>query len=300
MPKLPATRRGQLALVLIAAGTAIGGGVIAGSKLFAPSAAVKTTRTINLQHRYAKLQAAAGAKGATVAFLGPFKRGRCGPAVRIMEGALRLTTPPVRKAKASSCFGAATERQIKVFQGRHGIPKTGIYGTRTHKALSHAYTKRQREALSYIATVRLKKLRVNAILGITAHARAVQGLMQYCETGSLSNCGRRFVWPPWPDVPRHTDCSGYVSWIYFEAGLPDPNGLNYTGGYTQTLVVHGVAVRPGAPLHVGDLIFNGPSASNTTHVHIYIGHGLTSGHGAFGIHINQYNYRTIVAIRRYF
>lgn len=255
--------------------------------------------------RYSQLQAAAAAGKKTVPYLGPFShdptKGRvCGPEVRLMEGALRLTTPPIRTAKAALCVGLATRKQLQAFQRRHGIPPSGTYGERTHVALAHAYSDQQRSDLIYIAGVRLKALRYSTISTVTAHAFAFQGRMVYCNFGSLSSCGSRWSWPAYPDVPRHTDCSGYVTWVYYQAGLPDPNGLGFTGGFTGSLVARGVAVRPGAPLHIGDLVFNGPSASNTTHVSIYIGHGLTSGHGRFGIQLHQWNYRTVVAIRRYF
>lgn len=284
-------------LALLALVVALVGGTLITRQLIVGGAASK--RNINVAAQ-AKLQLAAHPGRREVPFLGPYHKGQCGPGVRIMEGALRHTKPPIRKARASSCIGTATVHQIKLFQKRSHLPQSGIYGSATHKYLSHAYTKQEREALIYIAQVRLVARRRTAIIKVTAHARAYQGFMTYCESGSLSNCGRRFQWPAWPDVPHHTDCSGYVTWVYYQSGLPDPNGLSYTGGYTGTLVNHGIAVQPGGPLHVGDLVFNGPSASNTTHVAIYIGHGLTSGHGAFGIHINQYNYRTVVAIRRYF
>lgn len=257
------------------------------------------------QDRYAELQRATAAGRPIAPYLGPFaqnpKLGRqCGAEVRLMEGALRRTKPPIRKTKARNCIGAATTRQIKTFQRRHHLPPSGIYGKRTHRALSHAYTRRMRADLAYIAAIRLRDLRVKTIGIVTAHAKAQEGLMQYCNFGSLSFCSRRWDWPAYPDVPRHTDCSGYATWVYFQSGLPDPNGLGYNGGFTGTLVAHGNPVPPNGPLHVGDLIFNGPSASNTTHVSVYIGHGLSSGHGRAGIQIHPWNYRFVVAIRRYF
>lgn len=240
---------------------------------------------------------------AGVPYLGPFaidkKHGTvCGPEVRLMEGALR--NAKFRDGKAANCVGTPTQNQIKQFQRSKHIPVSGIYGLRTHKALSRYYTKAQIGDLLYTVKVRQVALKRTLILGITAHAQAYQGKMQYCDYGSLSSCGRRWSWPAYPDVPHNTDCSGFVTWVYYQAGLPDPNGTGYRGGFTGTLVAHGISVAPGGPLHVGDLVFNGPSASNTTHVSIYIGHGLTMGHGRFGIQVHTYAYRTVVAIKRYF
>lgn len=279
---------------------ALFGGSYAAKELLVSGAA---TTASSQSGAAAQLRAAASSSSA--AYLGPFsrnpKKGKvCGPEVRLMEGALRRTAPPVRKTKAANCIGVATERQLKKFQTRHHIPPSGIYGLRTHKALSHAYTKEMRADLAYVAAKRLLALRIATIGIVTAHAKQLEGRMVYCEAGSLRNCGRRYSWPAWPDVPRHTDCSGYVAWVYYQSGLADPNGGHFTGGFTGTLVVHGTPVSPNGPLQVGDLIFNGPSASNTTHVSIYIGHGLSSGHGKFGIQIHPWNYRVVVAIRRYF
>lgn len=259
------------------------------------------------QQRYSDLQRNASSGRKVVPFLGPFAHGKngvrqCGPEVRLMEGALRLTTPPVRLTKAENCVGVRTVKQIRAFQRRHKIPATGIYGLRTHKALAHAYTKTQISDLNYIRIGRIRAAKNLVVTTVTAHAKAFEGRMIYCEYGQLRACGRRFLWPPYPDVPRHTDCSGYVTWVFYQAGLPDPNGLGFSGGFTGTLVVHGVPISPTSAthLHIGDLIFNGPSANNTTHVSIYVGHGISSGHGRFGIQLHQWNYRTVVAIRRYY
>jgi peptidoglycan hydrolase-like protein with peptidoglycan-binding domain len=293
-PKGPLAKRAGVGLAVAAA--------IAAGTLVARDQLTTNASRATSQNRYAQLQAAASGKDA--AYLGPLARNHrgmaeCGRVVRLMEGALRRTTPPIRKTPALNCIGVATERQIKAFQKRHHIPQSGIYGKRTHEALAHAYSAQQRADLAYIAAARLKQLRYDTIGIVTAHARALQGRMVYCNYGSLSSCGSRWNWPAWPDVPRHTDCSGYVTWVYYQSGLPDPNGLGYTGGYTGTLITHGVSVPRGAPLHIGDLIINGgwPSGS---HVSIYIGHGLSSGHGRFGIQIHQWNYRAVLSIRRNF
>lgn len=237
---------------------------------------------------------------ASVPFLGPFAQSRkhgtvCGPAVRLMEGALRRTTPPVRKASAANCVGVATTRQLETFQRRHKIPASGIYGLRTHRALAHAYSRRQTLDLVYLQRQRLDDVRRATILVVTSHAYSLRGLMGYCDFGSLSQCTHRAVWPSWPDVPRHTDCSGYSSWVLFESGVPNPNGVGV--GNTTSLARHGTPVRINGPLKVGDLVFY---STNNSHVAIYIGHGLVSSHGQPGIAIHPYGYRFIYGIRRYF
>lgn len=289
-PSSPHKRDLTVAAVTASFLIAIFGGSYAAKQLLESGAAVRT-----LQSARAETQAIK----APVPFLGPFafhKKGvqECGPAVRLMEGALRNTKPKIRKAPPQNCVGKATKRQIQVFQKRHHIPQSGEYGLRTHRALASHYSKKQVGDLRFLADQKIRKLHYITIGIITAHAKTFERRMQYCDFGSLSSCGQRGVWPRWPDVPHHTDCSGYVSWVYFQAGLPNPNGSGV--GSTRTLIYHGTPITHNGPLHVGDLIFYG----SNTHVAIYIGHGLVSSHGQAYINIHPYNYRPIYAVRRYF
>lgn len=289
--KKPKVQKRDLTAASIAAALvlAVGGGSLAVKNLVFSGAAT----TAALQNP------ALQAVKAPVPFLGPFayhKKGvqECGPAVRLMEGALRNTKPPIRKGPAANCVGPATVKQIKTFQLRHSIPSSGIYGSVTHAALASHYTKAQVGDLKFLADQRIRKLRYQTIGIVTAHAKLFEHRMIYCNNGSLASCGLRGVWPAWPDVPHHTDCSGYVSWVFFQAGLPNPNGSGV--GTTKTLIYHGSPIPHNGPLHVGDLVFYGAN----THVAIYIGHGLVSSHGQNFISIHPYNYRSIYAIRRYF
>lgn len=63
-------------------------------------------------------------------------------------------------------------------------------------------------------------------------------------------------------LPLWTDCSGFVTYCYWAAGLPDPSGLDYRYlGYTGTLLAnaykHGKVLtnlalaRPGDPIVIG-------------------------------------------------
>lgn len=286
----PKVQKRDLTAASIAAALviAVGGGSLAVKQLVFSGAA--TTSALNAEVQNAK---------APVPFLGPFayhQKGvaECGKAVRLMEGALRNTHPVIRKAPAQNCVGVATKKQLIVFQRRHHIPPSGIYGLRTHKALSPAYSTAQIGDLRFLADQKIRKLHYQTIGIITAHAKTFEARMIYCDAGSLAHCGSRGVWPAYPDVPRHTDCSGYVSWVYFQAGLPNPNGSGV--GTTHTLIYHGAPIPHNGPLHVGDLIFYG----SNSHVAIYIGHGLVSSHGQNFINIHPYDYRSIYAIRRYF
>ncbi len=79
-------------------------------------------------------------------------------------------------------------------------------------------------------------------------------------------------------LPLTTDCSGFATLCYRDAGAPDPNGLGYNGqGYTGTLLNHGVAVDHPQP---GDLVFYGPGTAY--HVAVVVEAGpdpLTVSHG---------------------
>lgn len=283
-PKVKKSGAAALALVIAALG-----GAVAGKQIF-ESGAAQTAFSSNPSVQNVK---------APVPFLGPYGQNhkgyaQCGPGVKLMEQALTRTKPPIRKTEPQACIGPATTRQLIIFQKRHNIPASGLYGLRTHKALTPRYGPEMRFALVKLATARRDALRRSTLLVVTSHAKALQTRMIYCDAGSLARCGSRGVWPSWPDVPRHTDCSGYVSWVLFQAAGINPNGVGV--GSTRTLIYHGVPIGINGPLKVGDLIFYG----SNTHVAIYIGHGLVSSHGRNYIDVHPFGYRPIYAIRRYF
>ncbi len=77
---------------------------------------------------------------------------------------------------------------------------------------------------------------------------------------------------------HRSDCSQWVTAIYRSAGLPDPNGKNYAGGYTGTLSSHGKHISR-RQLKPGDLVLYGPGTHE--HVELYVGPGEeTIGHGS--------------------
>lgn len=77
---------------------------------------------------------------------------------------------------------------------------------------------------------------------------------------------------------ERSDCSQWVTSIYHSAGLKDPNGTSYTGGYTGTLGAHGRRISRDQ-LQPGDLVLYG--TGNFHHVEMYVGPGnVTIGHGS--------------------
>lgn len=98
---------------------------------------------------------------------------------------------------------------------------------------------------------------------------------------------------PMPKLPRKlpmtTDCSGFATLAYKDAGAPDPNGLGYNGqGYTGTLLTHGekIAWWDGKLVvkrqpRAGDLIIFGeaPGHHVTVFLKVWRGAWLTVSHG---------------------
>lgn len=76
---------------------------------------------------------------------------------------------------------------------------------------------------------------------------------------------------------ERSDCSQWVTAVYKSAGLKDPNGTGYTGGYTGTLVANGKQISR-SQLQPGDLVIYG--SGTAYHVELFVGPGdRTIGHG---------------------
>jgi hypothetical protein len=75
-----------------------------------------------------------------------------------------------------------------------------------------------------------------------------------------------------------SDCSQWVTSAYWSAGLPDPNGTGYTGGYTGTLGARGREISR-SEIRPGDLVLFGPFPHH--HVELIVdSNGRTVGHGS--------------------
>jgi cell wall-associated NlpC family hydrolase len=106
----------------------------------------------------------------------------------------------------------------------------------------------------------------------------------------------RGEYPPW------ADCSAYVTWCLWN-GLDHfhhsdtVNGLHWWGGYTGTLLEHGLRVRTPIP---GDAVIYG-SGWPGEHVALYTGGGLVVSHGGeSGPLLLPMHYRSdVLSVRRY-
>ena len=108
-------------------------------------------------------------------------------------------------------------------------------------------------------------------------------LNHYSMSGSGFDVQHTIV--PGPSYTERDDCSLYFTGLCWSAGLPDPNGLKWTAGYTGTLLGehNGWRLCTLAQLRAkgwGAVIY-GPGDAH--HVEAYIGEGktdLTAGHGS--------------------
>lgn len=77
---------------------------------------------------------------------------------------------------------------------------------------------------------------------------------------------------------ERSDCSSWATSTYMAGGLPDPNGADYSGGYTGTLIANGKRITR-AQLKPGDLVLYGGGTGH--HVEMFVGPGnRTIGHGS--------------------
>jgi cell wall-associated NlpC family hydrolase len=95
--------------------------------------------------------------------------------------------------------------------------------------------------------------------------------------------GRRAYRHEFPEV---ADCSAFVTWCLWDATRAEKtadfvNGLHWGGGFTGTMVQHGVEVQE-KDLLTADAVFYGGSHEVPAHVAIYIGAGKVVSHGIPG------------------
>jgi len=110
--------------------------------------------------------------------------------------------------------------------------------------------------------------------------------------------------------PHHSDCSSYATWCLWNGlnqgfELEDGvNGLDWTAGYTGTMLQNGKPVKKVENVRQGDCVIYG-SASPGTHVAIVVGRQdgvpMVVSHGSEeGPFFVRYDYRPdILEIRRY-
>ncbi len=262
------------------------------------SGASRPTRTESYGAKQAAKHTAAVSTPPIVPFIQTLRVGQKGcecPTVFQLQRALKAAGVRPKSQPATGYFGKLTGRQVAAFQRKVRIAPSGIYGSKTHHALSKFYDKAGRQRLLAVAHSRRIVAITHAIVVVTAHAWLHRMSMAYSEGSSRGDL------PSYPGIPPATDCSGYVTWVFHSVGLPDPNGLGYSPvGWTGTMGNRGTVVSA-TNARIGDLAFYGggyPFGHVAIVVHLHP--TLVSSHGEPGIDVLSITYRPLSQLRRYF
>lgn len=191
-------------------------------------------------------------------------------------------------------FGWRMRDNVELFQRRHNQNPDGVYDEPVHKYLAPLFDGYEHWLYTH-APVVPKPPSDEA----QKRGRLMQALWTlYAQRPWGYHAVRPFIlYPVGKHIAYAFDCSWMVTQVFYMAGLPDPNGLNYRGGIgnTSTLAAHGTRVsKPTA----GDLAFY----SNPDHVAMIsneagtmdIGFGSSGGPRLLGV-----NYRPVVEFRSY-
>jgi peptidoglycan hydrolase-like protein with peptidoglycan-binding domain len=203
--------------------------------------------------------------------------GSVGRDVRALQRALQeagiRSSPPTAKP---STFDEATDDEVRTFQKRNQLVVDGEVGKDTYGALASFYDANGVKLLKSVKDASPDTLRRK--IAKAAHTGFVnRAEIHYTQEPGTRMDGILQERRP-PDFPRFADCSSFAIWCYWAAGAPDPNGANFSGGSSGSLVGKGkeVKVRDAAP---GDIAFYGKSRSDIGHVTVYVGNGRCVSHG---------------------
>jgi hypothetical protein len=176
-------------------------------------------------------------------------------------------------------------------RAQYWLGKVKTYVKHVHK-LDLLADKAQEEQISWIHK-HDPKIEGNRVVGGTTKQRWITA----CTT-SVENCSggkRRNFYSQtgsWdvkheiasgPEYGERSDCSQYVTGMAWSAGLPDPNGANWTGGYTGTLIGEHNGWKRVSETSMkahgwGYVVYGGGTGH---HVEAFIGPGeRTAGHGS--------------------
>ena len=201
--------------------------------------------------------------------------GSIGRDVRALQRALQAAgvrdEPPTTKP---STFDAHTDREVRAFQKAQHLFVDGEVGEDTYGSLAPFYDARGRKLLSIVKDVQPDTLRRK----IAAAARC--GFENRASVHYTQEAGKRMSGiieqrrPP--EFPSSADCSSFALWCYWAAGAPDPNGGQYQGGWSGSLVQKGKETDEAG---MGDIAFYGPSRSDINHVTVCVGNGRCISHG---------------------
>lgn len=206
------------------------------------------------------------------------KRGDAGADVLALQRA--LAADHLRRwGNFTRADGAGVVAEVNKLKEAHGLKVNGVYDEAAHRALAPFYDPYGIFLLlGYQASSAIARARA-AALSACMIAYDYRATIHYTE-GSLrwmmiANHVRATAIPTWRAL--WADCSSWYTWIFWDLGLPDPNLLDYTGGFTGTLGAHGVHVAPGrAQVGAGFLYGDG---APWKHIQFGVGGENTIGNG---------------------
>lgn len=179
--------------------------------------------------------------------------------------------PPTPKP---STFDDATDAEVRAFQRAESLLVDGEVGPDTYEALGPNYDAFGLKLLSAVQNPEPDTLRRK--IADAAHCGYVnRDEIHYTQAAGTRMDGILQERRP-PDFPRWADCSSFAIWCYWAAGAPDPNGGNFTGGWSGSLIQKGQETDEAG---VGDIAFYGTSRSDINHVTVCVGNGRCISHG---------------------
>jgi peptidoglycan hydrolase-like protein with peptidoglycan-binding domain len=214
-----------------------------------------------------------------VAKVVPFTRilevGNRGKDVVALQRALKASGD--RKVRPTGYYGKSTANQLKKFQKRRNLPVTGIYDKHTHKKLAWRYDAYGVWLLQKTKVVDPREKKIKEMLMLATFLYNNRAFIHYTQSSMRMYGVKNRI--RIPSVTKYEDCSSSVTYIFWYADAPDPNGLGFNGyGFTGTMTQNGTRVL--GPWKEIDCHYYGPSDSRITHVTMNIGKNKVFSHGS--------------------
>lgn len=181
-----------------------------------------------------------------------------------------------RGSRPSPVFDQEMDDAVRKFQRENGLEVDGQIGPNTFGKLEPSV---DRFGASLLEKVRVQMREPTGKRQPIVHAAHIayenRDRIHYTQSSQRMQGVRENI--RLPHFPTQEDCSSFVTWCYFVAGAPDPNGRGFNGyGYTGDQITHGTETHNPRP---GDLVFYGHSHGDINHVTLFVGNGQVISHG---------------------